>query len=826
MKHFYKRWLRLAESALLVITLTGCGEDDRMIALSLTPLHALEGVTGSTSVINQLTPAVYAPSMPSMIPPVVGQWMLSSTSYGETYVNQPFVGNGYMGLGIPSAGQGYWLGTKTPDNRSSWPLYSPRYTSALIGGYYGDASIVGLPNWSSLTIRDSTDSYDPLTIQASQLSGYSQSTDMQNGLVKTSVTWTSPSGNQAKLVWTIFAHRQHAHLGVVRLDVTPLKWSGPLNVDAFVDLRGIRRASEMSSQRWQDTVGNGAEVSITANKTNIKATVAFRMVPPSGLPASTVLNNTNQSGLRWSFSPMLNHKYTFVKYVGVATGGDYDLANPLDPSTNTSQQTNELARKVAINAQAGKYGSYDQILQSHQTAWQEVWNSDVIVDTQHVNLQLVIHAAQYILYSSLREGVRSSIAPAGLTSDNYAGHIFWDAETWMYPYLLAAHPEMAKAVIDYRWDTLPNAKKNVQSGAISGITTGGYFTWESSNSSWAADSAWDNQQQIHLQADIALSQFQYYQATGNKVWLENYGWPVLENIANYYMSRVVKNSDGKYGFVKVKAPDEYASGKYNEAYTLGSAVQAINLAIKTAKILGHQPPSIWEIVSKNMVAPLIDTDLNVHREYYGFDIKNNAKDQVKQADVVLLSYPMEYSMTPQLAINDLNYYSAITDRAGPAMTNSVETVIAAQYAQQSLDKLFVDSYQPYIRGPYRNFNETSSLAPTAGQGNPAYTFVTGAGGFMQTFLNGFAGYRFREDGIYLSPILPTGLIDQTDNAKLTQVYLKGLHWQGRTYDVNIGPFRTSLLITNGSAASVVTPDGTFTANPGVPLTIKTRAPIP
>ncbi|WP_196484871.1 glycoside hydrolase family 65 protein [Burkholderia territorii] len=747
-------------------------------------------------------------------------------AYNETYVNQPFIGNGYMGLRIPSAGNGYWVGTQPPDDNTGWPLVPaetsppyPRYTSALISGYYGDASIVGLPNWSPLTVRDAGGSFDPQTIRASQLSNYSQTTDMQNGLVTTSVTWTSPSGNQAKLVWTMFAHQQFAHLGVVRLDVTPIKWSGSMNVDAFIDLRGIRRASEMSSQRWQDTISNGAEASVIANSTNVKATVAFRVVPPVGLPSSTALNNSNQSGLSWSFSPAVNQTYTFVKYVGIASGADYDLLNPPLAPDNTTQQINLLARSPAIAAQSGTYGTYDQILQAHESAWQAIWQSDVIVDDQHSNLQSIIHAAEYMLYSNLRTGSQHSIAPAGLTSDNYAGHIFWDAETWMYPYLLAAHPEMAKAIIDYRFNALPNALLNVQSGG-GGSNLGGYFPWEASNGLLSSDSPW-NGIQIHLQADIALSQFQYYMATGDQSWLKDRGWPVLSAIADYYTGRATQNRDGSYSIKIVKAPDEYASGVTDEAYTNGSAILAINLAIQTANSLGYQPHVLWSKVASNLVKPKIDPVKNVHLEYAGFN-PNASTNKVKQADVVLLAYPLEYPMTDQQAINDLNYYSPITDPGGPAMTNSVQAVIAAKYGLSSLNKFFSDSYTPYLRGPFKNFNETNSLHPSGGQRNPAYTFLTGAGGFMQTFLNGFAGYRFRQDGIYLSPILSG---DAIEGSPLTRVYLKGMHWQGRTYDIDVQPGTTTVLVTSGPAAPVITPDGTVTANPGVPLAIKTRVPV-
>jgi trehalose/maltose hydrolase-like predicted phosphorylase len=48
----------------------------------------------------------------------------------------------------------------------------------------------------------------------------------------------------------------------------------------------------------------------------------------------------------------------------------------------------------------------------------------------------------------------------GLSGLGYNGHVFWDADTWMFPALLLLHPELAKSMIDYRYNHLAEAKKN------------------------------------------------------------------------------------------------------------------------------------------------------------------------------------------------------------------------------------------------------------------------------------------------------------------------------------------------------------------------------
>ena len=53
------------------------------------------------------------------------------------------------------------------------------------------------------------------------------------------------------------------------------------------------------------------------------------------------------------------------------------------------------------------------------------------------------------------------------TSDNYAGLIFWDAETWMYPSLLLMHPDLAESIVASRQnlaDGMPGLVHELRTG--------------------------------------------------------------------------------------------------------------------------------------------------------------------------------------------------------------------------------------------------------------------------------------------------------------------------------------------------------------------------
>ena len=76
--------------------------------------------------------------------------------------------------------------------------------------------------------------------------------------------------------------------------------------------------------------------------------------------------------------------------------------------------------------------------------------------------------------------------PMGLSGLGYNGHAFWDTEIWMYPPLLMLQPEIAKSLLEYRWEMLPEARRN----AFSHGYKGAMFPWESADTGQEATPVW------------------------------------------------------------------------------------------------------------------------------------------------------------------------------------------------------------------------------------------------------------------------------------------------------------------------------------------------
>nr|BDT61642.1 dextran alpha-1,2-debranching enzyme [Microbacterium dextranolyticum] len=618
-----------------------------------------------------------------------------------------------------------------------------------------------------------------LTMDARGLADYRQSLDVSTGAIITSARWTSPSGNVSDVAYTVLTDRGHDDRALVRVDVTP-QWSGDLEVTDVLDTRPATFVAGTVTHR-DDAAGTiGVDAAITGS--GITASIASTLAGPGqraearpvGLPSGSIAQKLTQS-------VESGKTYSFVKYVGLTT-------------THDGADTAGLA-KAASTAAAAQ--GYDAVRASNDGAWADIWKGDIQV-TGDDALQQQIRASRFYLLASVNADRPWSPSPAGLSSDGYGGHVFWDTETWMWPSLVAQDPEIAAAVLKYRSDRIDDARANAAAGGHDGIR----FPWEGAlDGTEQTTATLFGETEQHITADVALAFWQYYLSTGDRTWLQNEGWPVISGAADFWASRVELGDDGQYHINGVTPPDEWAGKHDDSAYTNVAAAQTMRMATRAAGVLGTSAKPAWQTIADKMFMPHDDA-LGITPEYAGYN-----GHVIKQADVVMTTYPWGYEQSDELTARNLAYYaSRVTTSGGPSMTDAIHSIVSAElgnvcdawyYTQQS--------GTPFMRAPFDQFSEERE--------GGAFTFTTGAGGFLQEFYYGYTGLRMQEDGITLAPILPPSLTDMT---------VAGLHYQGRTFDVKIGTTSTDVTLTSGPALTVHTADGDKTVSTDAALRIPTR----
>jgi trehalose/maltose hydrolase-like predicted phosphorylase len=257
------------------------------------------------------------------------------------------------------------------------------------------------------------------------------------------------------------------------------------------------------------------------------------------------------------------------------------------------------------------------------------------------------------------------------------------------------------------------------------------------------------QYEIHVTGDVPLAQWQYYLATGDRDWLAGYGYPVIRETANFWVSRASFDAmRDRYNIRNVVSVDEGLVGITNDSYTNSIALRNLQIADAAARALGKRPDRSWSRVAGKLFIPF-DSAKGYHPTYEG------AKPGSEGGNIPLLTFPLEMAMSGRVSFNDLDYALRLLARQGTGgmMTITLYPLIAAQLGERTLiDSLLTPkTYDQYPHGPFLVLSETP--------GNQSVNFLTGAGGFLQQFIYGYTGLRLTENGLVpkFRPILPSSI---------------------------------------------------------------------
>lgn len=555
---------------------------------------------------------------------------------------------------------------------------------------------------------------DNKKVDTSNISDWQQTIDMRRAVHQTSFQTLE----KADVSYELCALRNLPYAGLIRVTVQACK-------DMLLEVRsgmGIPDDYSQSSIRHREMEADGNRMYML--ESDATSRFGYRRVAST----SSFLFNGEQIKPMYDeatrelfFSIQLKKGETFC----------FSLVGSVCSSRDFFDPYNEAERQVIYAVHEGE----EALMQAHYRLWDELWQGDIRIEGDD-DAQRIVRFALFNLYSSCRGGSRLSIPPMGLSLQGYNGHIFWDTELWMYPPMLLLNQDIARSMLDYRFDRLPAARKK----ALAYGYRGAMFPWESDDSGEEATPthALTGPFEHHITADIGIACWNYYCVTRDMRWLQREGYPLLKEIADFWASRVTRNQDGSYSIHNVTGADEYANGVTDNAFTNGAASLALKYACQAAEICGEKVPEIWREIGENI--RILQFENGVTREHSTYK-----GEMIKQADANLLAYPLGVITDEYRQRQDLEYYAErIDQKDGPAMSYSVYCV---QYARMGeADKayeMFRRCYEPNLKKPFGVISET----PTS---NNPY-FMTGAGGLLQAVLNGFCGHQITDEGIVQLP---------------------------------------------------------------------------
>ncbi|MBX3120287.1 MAG: glycoside hydrolase family 65 protein [Fimbriimonadaceae bacterium] len=390
----------------------------------------------------------------------------------------------------------------------------------------------------------------------------------------------------------------------------------------------------------------------------------------------------------------------------------------------------------------------------------QFWNTDIEIDGP-VDDQQAVRSMLYYIRSGISPNAQIAPGPFGLANQTYNGHVFWDADVWMFPALALIDPERAKVIPDYRIRMAKAAEKNFREARswaknkpdekeLAKIDALQY-PWESSVTGLEV-SPTETKQQHHITATVL---FGLDHAAALGLADEEAVKKIGQKAAKFYDWRSVwfrqrpggppVNSAIQRTIEDTISPDESFWG-HDDLYTNCVAEWLMEKYAPKSEVAN----AYWFYRPRDH-----ESFLN----YTGDRLKG-----YKQAAGILAIYPLQDPQVEKQAAKMMDRFADKVIANGPAMSDSVNALVWARLGQT--DKAYETwrkSWREFTNHPLMLFSEKRRKEETY--------FLTGAGGSLQTVLYGFLGFRIDlqkassaawsiqlKDGRWLSvtPNLPKG----------------------------------------------------------------------
>ena len=428
---------------------------------------------------------------------------------------------------------------------------------------------------------------------------------------------------------------------------------------------------------------------------------------------------------------------------------------------------------------------WEAALERHEAAWLRRWEAgDVIIDGDDTVQRSVRFAVYHLVSTANPEDEHVSVGARALSGDVYFGHVFWDTEIYLLPFYTAVWPEAARAMLMYRFHTLPAARAKAAKMGWKGAL----YAWESADTGEETTPehvVGEHGEQIeiltgkmeqHISADIAYAVWRYWTATGDDAFFLDAGAEIVLETARFWASRAALEGDGKRHIRHVIGPDEYHEDVDDNAFTNVMARWNIARALEAIETIETRWPdraaglrqrleideaelADWRDAVARIVTGY-DPATELYEEFAGYDAlepidlaqyadrtvpidvilgrERTQKSQVvKQADVVALGALLPEAFPGAALEANYRHYEPRTGH-GSSLSPAMHALVAARIGDTDLALTYLDRIAR-LDGD-----------PSAAGG----VRIAGLGGIWQAVVLGFGGLDISGDVLAIDPKLP------------------------------------------------------------------------
>jgi alpha,alpha-trehalose phosphorylase len=627
--------------------------------------------------------------------------------------------NGYLGLrGCPEeGGPNAENATLINGFYETWPI-------AYAEEAYGFAK-------TGQTICNVTDSKiiklfvddEPFWLPDANLLSYDRRLNMKSGTLDREILWKTPAGKQVSIKSRRLVSFEHRHVAAISYCVTLL------NAKAFVVISSEMTANEPGGRVDSDDPRlakgfSGRVLHPRASYAKGRRIVLCHATEKSRLTVACATDHALDTSCPHTDKTVYRDDFGQVAFTIEARPGDpIQLTKYMVYHTSHTASAEELCGRAEWTLDRVTAQGFQPLLRSQEQYMDDFWRrsdvrmKDVREDRTKRSTVEIQQAIRFNLFHMLQASARAEDAgvPAkGLTGKAYEGHYFWDTEIYVLPFLTYTSPQIARNLLTFRYKMLPQARARAKQLGHRGAM----FPWrtisgEEASAYYAAGTA-----QYHINADIMYALRKYVHATGDELFLRDYGAEMLVETARLWLDLgfYSEAKGGKFCINGVTGPDEYKAVVNNNAYTNLMARENLRYAAQTVKSLQTAEPDAynalvhktvlepsevetWIRAAENMYVPydekrqiILQDDSFLDREPWDFQktpsehyplllfyhpLNIYRKQVIKQADVVLAMFLLGDMFSLEAKKRNFYFYDPLTT-GDSSLSSCVEAIIAGQ----------------------------------------------------------------------------------------------------------------------------------------------------
>ncbi|GAX06308.1 trehalose 6-phosphate phosphorylase [Secundilactobacillus pentosiphilus] len=467
------------------------------------------------------------------------------------------IGNGYFGL------RGAYVESRADSDNYPGTYVSGVYNqlTTKIGDHdVTNEDLVNMPNAQFITFG--VDGQPPFTINKKDIQDIYRSLDLKHGVLRTAMHVQLSTGHDLSIVTTKVANMKNWHDYAIHYAITPLNFSGTLQIYSEIDgtvINGnVERYQDFDQHHLQITGMSSHENEMYMTGETKTSHIQFvvgsnlRVRDQKKQPQIEVNNQANRLQQVLSTDVSVGKTYGFEKNVTIYT----DRETPADELIQTANDDI-------------KHASYDQTAKQSETYWNKAWNNfDIKIDTDITSQKLTRVNLFHSMVAAAAIGsgkLDASVGARGLHGEAYRGHVFWD-EMFILPFYTLHYPELTKQLLMYRYRRLDAARAYAKKENYEGAM----YPWQSGQTGdeqsqflhlnpithqWDPD---NSRLQRHVSLAIAYNVINYTQVSGDHDFMAKYGLEMLLSIAKFWISATTYDEKEKrYSIAHVMGPDEF-----------------------------------------------------------------------------------------------------------------------------------------------------------------------------------------------------------------------------------------------------------------------------